>query len=92
MFHILHKFEGKKIVLGSGSPRRKQLLDMLGLKFSVNPSQFDERSLDKSQFEHPMEYVEHNAERKAMEVASRLNPDEFDLLIMIQLLFKMRRF
>eukprot|EP00055_Hartaetosiga_balthica_P006658 m.21443 g.21443 ORF g.21443 m.21443 type:complete len:216 (+) comp5351_c0_seq1:105-752(+) len=81
MYHVLDLFERKKIVLGSGSPRRSQLLKMMGLKFEVNPSQFDERSLKKSEFEHPREYVEHNAQRKVKEVASRMAKEDYDLII-----------
>lgn len=33
----------RKIVLASGSPRRKQLLEMIGLKFTVCESKFEEK-------------------------------------------------
>lgn len=32
----------RKIILASGSPRRKELLEMMGLQFDVVPSSFDE--------------------------------------------------
>lgn len=36
----------KKIILASGSPARKKILEGLGLEFDVVPSDFDERSID----------------------------------------------
>ena len=33
----------KKIILASASPRRKQLLEQIGLKFEVDPSDYDEK-------------------------------------------------
>lgn len=34
--------KNRKIILASGSPRRKELLTMMGLEFDVVPSEFDE--------------------------------------------------
>ncbi len=55
-----------KLVLASGSPRRKELLGMLNLPFEVIPSQFDERSIPASP---TGEYVEKLAYHKAADIA-----------------------
>lgn len=48
---------GKRIVLASQSPRRKELLAQLGIqKFDVHVSTFNEM-LDKKQFKNGAEYV-----------------------------------
>lgn len=54
------------IVLASGSPRRRELLTKLGLKFRVVPSTFEE-DLDKSKFT-PSGYVTETALQKALQV------------------------
>ncbi len=65
-----------KIILASGSPRRKQLLEMLGLSFTVLPAQGEE---------HPPEHAEPDrlvmalASAKAREVAASADGD--DLII-----------
>jgi len=38
----------KKIVLASASPRRKELLEKIGLKFTVDPGDFEEDLTDES--------------------------------------------
>ena len=54
------------IILASGSPRRKQLLEQIDLEFEVVPSQiYEDFSLNLS----PADFVEHYAEKKAKEVA-----------------------
>jgi hypothetical protein len=59
------------IILASGSPRRKEILnDLLKLKVNIIPSTFEE-NLDKSQFT-PEAYVQENARLKALEVWNRL--------------------
>jgi len=35
------------LILGSGSPRRKEILSKLGIPFTVDPSKFDESIIDK---------------------------------------------
>lgn len=67
--HILSK---QRIVLASGSPRRLEILKMIGLKFEVETSKFEE-NLDKHSFSHPCEYVKENAKQKAIEVWNRLS-------------------
>ncbi|PLW98300.1 MAG: septum formation protein Maf [Marinilabiliales bacterium] len=39
----MKQFEAFNIVLGSGSPRRKKLLEEMGLSFTVSPSQCEEK-------------------------------------------------
>lgn len=53
------------IILASNSPRRKQLLDMIGLKFTVVPSHIHEDlTLDLD----PIEFVQYYAKEKAEEI------------------------
>lgn len=77
--HILAK---QRNILASGSPRRRELLDSIGLKVEVISSGFNE-NLDKESFSHPCEYVKENAKQKAVEVWKRLvdNSDQADLVI-----------
>ncbi|KAG0208869.1 hypothetical protein BGX28_000268 [Mortierella sp. GBA30] len=67
----LNALNSKKVVLASSSPRRKDILSHLGIKYSVVPSTFPE-TLDKSLFSHPSEYVKENALQKALEVYERM--------------------
>jgi septum formation protein len=66
--HILLK---QRNILASGSPRRREILNSIGLPHEVIPSNFIE-DLDKESFSHPCEYVKENAKQKAMEVWKRL--------------------
>jgi septum formation protein len=56
-------------VLASASPRRKQILEQLGVRFRVMPSGFDERLLDG---ETPETHVDRLARGKAAEVVAQL--------------------
>ncbi|MFH1218241.1 MAG: Maf family protein [Candidatus Peregrinibacteria bacterium] len=55
----------KQIVLASASPRRKELLEGIGLKFIIHPSDFEEKNTHLS----PEELVIHNSLGKAQDVA-----------------------
>jgi len=55
----------KQIVLASKSPRRKELLEGLGIDFMVDPSDFEEKDTHLS----PEELVIHNALGKAQDIA-----------------------
>lgn len=55
-----------RLVLASGSPRRRELLDRLGLDFDIEPADVDESRLPN---EAPGVYVERVAASKASEVA-----------------------
>jgi nucleoside triphosphate pyrophosphatase len=56
-----------KLVLASSSPRRRQLLETLGLDFDVEPADIDE---SRHQDEPPGVYVERIASEKARAVAA----------------------
>lgn len=56
------------IVLASGSPRRRELLDLIGLRFEVHPSDIDERPHED---ETPEEFASRAARDKAVDVATR---------------------
>lgn len=58
----------RKIILASGSPRRKEILELLGLTFEVAESLFDE---DLIKTDDPVELVEELALQKAFKVAER---------------------
>jgi len=80
---LKHVLSQQRIILCSNSPRRKELLNQIGLKFEVVPSTFEE-NLDKSSFNHPSSYVKENAKQKAIDVWKRLSVDQNnhpDLLI-----------
>lgn len=62
----------KPLVLASQSPRRKQILEQLGLVFRVVPSGIDESALAD---EAPAAHVERLAREKAGEVFARLAAD-----------------
>jgi septum formation protein len=58
----------KKIILASKSPRRKSILEQVGLKFSIVASDFDET---KIKFKTPQEMVEKLSFEKAKIVAAK---------------------
>ena len=55
------------LILASGSPRRRQLLELIGLSFVVQPADVDETPFDG---ENPVEYASRAARDKAIEVAA----------------------
>lgn len=59
------------LVLASGSPRRRELLASLGLAFTIDAADIDERELDD---EDPCGYVVRLARTKAQHVAARNAP------------------
>ncbi|KAJ3125863.1 hypothetical protein HK098_008176 [Nowakowskiella sp. JEL0407] len=60
-----------RVVLASGSPRRKEILRNVGIDFEVQVSKFEE-NLEKSWFATPADYVRKTSEEKGREVFSRL--------------------
>eukprot|EP00227_Mantoniella_beaufortii_P013083 CAMPEP_0197590880 /NCGR_PEP_ID=MMETSP1326-20131121/12272_1 /TAXON_ID=1155430 /ORGANISM="Genus nov. species nov., Strain RCC2288" /LENGTH=218 /DNA_ID=CAMNT_0043156175 /DNA_START=36 /DNA_END=692 /DNA_ORIENTATION=- len=65
----------RRLVLASASPRRREILANLGLKFDVVVSTFDE-NLDKAQFSGGADYAKATATHKALEVATRLETED----------------
>jgi len=59
----------RRLILGSGSPRRRELLEQLGLEFETEVSEVDE-DLDVDESFNPVEGVKELAERKARGVAA----------------------
>ncbi|EGO20867.1 hypothetical protein SERLADRAFT_373533 [Serpula lacrymans var. lacrymans S7.9] len=78
------KLVGKRIILASNSPRRKDILINLGLAPEIIPSTFEE-NIPVSSFEDIHEYPVATATHKAVEVYERLvseNPEDApDLVI-----------
>lgn len=61
----------KRIILASASPRRKELLTQVGIKFEVIPSSVDEHCIETT----PSKMVEILALQKAREVSKNLDGD-----------------
>jgi len=68
---LLEQLCSKRIVLASGSPRRKEILEGVGLKFEVIPSTFEE-DLEPSMFPSLKEFVLETCLQKGLEVAERI--------------------
>lgn len=60
--------ESAPIVLASASPRRRELLDLIGIRHIVDPADIDESVRDA---ELPADYAERLAREKALTVAER---------------------
>ena len=58
----------RRIVLASASPRRKELLELLGLRFEVEPSNYDEETVSGSE---PHEMVRELSLGKARTAAAK---------------------
>ncbi len=58
----------RKIILASESPRRKQLLQQVGLKFQIDPSGYEE---DMNHSKDPYELAEFLSLKKAQNVANK---------------------
>ena len=65
-------FRRKRVILASGSPRRKELMDLTGLKYQVIIPSVDEKVLSE---EAPRDHVERLALEKATSVAAN-HPDD----------------
>jgi len=79
---IMHILQSSRIVLASTSPRRKQILENIGLNVEIVPSNFEE-NLNKASFEHPYDYVQENALQKTLAVAVTLMQDAVHPLVVI---------
>ncbi|XP_072900289.1 probable bifunctional dTTP/UTP pyrophosphatase/methyltransferase protein isoform X1 [Hemitrygon akajei] len=75
---VISKLAGKRVVLASASPRRREILNNVGLRFEVVPSWFKE-NLDKSTFKTPYDYAKETAKQKALEVATRMHLKHFKI-------------
>ncbi|KAF9267513.1 Maf-like protein [Marasmius fiardii PR-910] len=81
--HALHglpaikKLKDKRIVLASNSPRRKQILETLGISPEIAPSTFKE-DLGADSFQDLHEYPVATATHKAVEVYERLVSENLD--------------
>ncbi|XP_026760068.1 dTTP/UTP pyrophosphatase-like [Galleria mellonella] len=68
---VMHTLKNKFIVLASGSPRRKELIENIGLKVTLCPSTFEE-NLNPKDFKSFSAFVEETALQKVLEVDRRL--------------------
>ncbi|KAG1851490.1 Maf Ham1 [Suillus tomentosus] len=73
----VQKLTNKRVILASASPRRKEILQTLGLAAEIVPSTFAE-DLPISSFEDIHEYPVSTATQKAVEVYQRLLTDAPD--------------
>ncbi|KAL6038755.1 hypothetical protein STEG23_008248 [Scotinomys teguina] len=71
---VLSRLHGRRVVLASASPRRRDILGYTGLRFEVVPPEFPE-TLDKAAFRVPQDYAVETARRKALSVGRALRGD-----------------
>jgi septum formation protein len=67
----------RSLILASASPRRRDLLDQLGVRYTVEPAHIDEA---QRVGEDAFGYVQRLAREKAQAVAARFPPPEFVVL------------
>ncbi|KAJ1505307.1 hypothetical protein HMI55_001652 [Coelomomyces lativittatus] len=72
LLSLVPELSGKRIVLASQSPRRIELLQKTGWKFSVVPSTIEESDWDPLLFSSSSSYASELAFQKALEVSKRL--------------------
>jgi septum formation protein len=77
LLHVLDQVNALNIVLASKSPRRKEILEQVGVQFTVRGSHFEE-TLDKAT-RKPHEYVQDTAQGKCDEVWETLQAEQKDL-------------
>ncbi|KNC98062.1 septum formation protein Maf, variant [Spizellomyces punctatus DAOM BR117] len=71
MLPAIAQLNTRNVILASGSPRRKEILERLGVKFNINPSTFPE-DLNKTIFSNPNNYVTRTALEKGLQVYQSL--------------------
>ncbi|CAN8070230.1 unnamed protein product [Agarophyton chilense] len=76
---LLPLLRQKRVVLASQSPRRREILKLIGLEFESEASSFAE-DLDKACFENPACYAKKTAEEKTLDVWRKREKD-VDLVI-----------
>lgn len=69
----------KKIILASGSPRRKELLAQIGMEFEVRKSGAEETV----QADHPSRLVTALSRQKALDIFERLSGEEKEISLVI---------
>ncbi|PSN54797.1 N-acetylserotonin O-methyltransferase-like protein, partial [Blattella germanica] len=69
---VMHILQSQRIILASGSPRREEILRVVGLKFEVCPSLYEE-DLDPSKYKNHGDFVVDTATNKVKEVVERLS-------------------
>lgn len=73
LISIIHKVNSeRKVVLGSGSPRRLELLSLMGVKNIEKVVSGFEENLDRSKFESPSDYCLQTAIQKVKCIANKL--------------------
>lgn len=80
---IRHLLASRRIILASGSPRRQELVQKMGLTAELCPSTFEE-NLDPKDFEKVDDFVEETALQKVLEVYDRIkkdSPNDKELLV-----------
>lgn len=81
MLHpIRHLLSAKRIVLASGSPRRQELVQNMGIEAELCPSTFEE-NLVPEEFSSIEKFVEETALQKVLEVYNRIGKDDRELLV-----------
>jgi septum formation protein len=68
MLSLLKNLDENNIILASESPRRFELLNMIGLKFKVRPSHIEEKNKNNLK---PVEYAIYNAKAKGEFVSAK---------------------
>ena len=70
----------KQIVLASQSPRRRELLEQLGLEFTIQPSTVEEKVTS----EDPVEVVRELSRQKAQDVADQMEKEHpgYDMVVL----------
>lgn len=68
---------GVELVLASASPRRRELLEQLGVTYRCHPADIDETALEQ---EDPEKYVQRMAREKALTVAALYPGGEYAVL------------
>lgn len=62
----------RQVILASGSPRRKELLEQMGLTFQILPSKKEEKQIGET----PAQIVEGLSRQKAQDVAEQILPEQ----------------